>query len=889
MDKRFIEESFPLKEISYLAAKEKSIKHSHISTMHIWWSRKPLASSRATIFASLIPFSQDVVKWNKTRQFIIDFSKWENISNKNYINQARKDILEFIKDKPRILDPFSGGGSIPLEALKLGCDTYSSDYNPVAVLIQKCILEYPQKYRLKLIEDLEYWSKWVLNLVKDDIGKFFNLEIKETSGFFGKSTEEKIPIGYIWARTINCDNPNCETEIPLLTQYWLVKKKAKKIFLYPYKKDKKILFKIINDKTIEDFDPSKGSIRRAFAKCPSCSSAQKPDEIRKKFQQGKSKQKIIAIVYKIAGKRGKYYKIPSSKEINTSIEAEKYFHVKNKKLREEWGIEPVPDEELVRVPFKVGCINVWVYGINTWGDLFNSRQKLVLITFIEKIKQAYKEMLNLKYDYEYAKCILTYLAICVDRLADYNSTQCLWHNSKEIISHTYGRQAIPMIWTYIETNPFSGSSGSWEIGWKNYIDVINHCKQNTKTPAKITQCSATDLPFENDFFDAVFTDPPYYDNIPYSYLSDFFYVWLKRSIGDLYPELFSTPKTPKSKEIVAYTIDDNWEDGKNNFEQLLMQSFKEICRVLKPNGIAIIIYAHKTLDGWETVINSLLASGLNISASWPLSSEMKERLRAQKSAVLSSSIYIVARKIKKKELGFYQEINKELKNYLNTKLERLWQEGISGADFLISAIGIGIEIFGQYEKIIDFEGNTIKGDKILESVRGYVIDFAIKQILDVNYLKELSSLTKFYVLWRWNFHEAKVKFDEAKKIANSIGISLEEEWNDGFIMKEREYVNVVGPQVRKIGELEDSHELIDILHYILLLWEKNENDRIIEKLSKFSKENEILYRVAHAISQCLSNESKEKQLIDGFLSGKERIKENIKESKQLKKIDGEWK
>jgi len=226
---------------------------------------------------------------------------------------------------------------------------------------------------------------------------------------------------------------------------------------------------------------------------------------------------------------------------------------------------------------------------------------------------------------------------------------------------------------------------------------------------KVIQASATQLPYPDNYFDAVFTDPPYYDNVPYSYLSDFFYVWLKRSIGDLYPELFMTPLTPKSKEIVAYSHQEGgFEAGKRYFEEMLKKAFKEISRVLKPNGIATIVYTHKSTSGWETLINSLLESDLVVTASWPIDTEMKARLRAKESAALASSIYFVCRKMERKGIGWLNEVKEEIKNHIHRKLESLWEEGVSGADYFVSAIGSAIEIFGKYQKIMDYEGRRRK-------------------------------------------------------------------------------------------------------------------------------------------------------------------------------------
>ena len=402
---------------------------------------------------------------------------------------------------------------------------------------------------------------------------------------------------------------------------------------------------------------------------------------------------------------------------------------------------------------------------------------------------------------------------------------------------------------------------------------------------KVNQASATELPYPDNYFDAVFTDPPYYDNVPYSYLSDFFYVWLKRSIGDLYPELFITPLTPKSKEIVAYSHQEGgFEAGKRYFEEMLKKSFKEISRVLKPNGIATIVYTHKSTSGWETLINSLLESDLVVTASWPIDTEMKARLRAKESAALASSIYFVCRKMERKEIGWLNEVKEEIKNHIYKKLETLWKEGISGADYFIAAIGSAIEIFGKYKKVMDYEGNEINASKLLEYVREIVTDYAVRQILHNGIAEELSSLTRFYLLWRWTYKEAKVHFDDVRKLAQSTGVDLGKEWNRGFIKKEKEFISVLGPQDRTLNDI-GNEEMIDVLHKVLLLWKSGRKEEIKNVLSETGYgRKEAFYRVAQAISETLPNDSKEKKLLDGFLSGKDRLVEEIKDKYKQRRL-----
>ena len=403
--RRFIEDSLPVKEVGKQGAKEKNIRHGHISTLHIWWARRPLATSRATIYASLIPSPKkdDIDEWNRIRNFIIELSKWENSLNKEIIKKARDDILKAYGGiSPKILDPFAGGGSIPLEALRLGCEVYASDYNPVATLILKCTLEYPQKYGNKrgiksdqlkkvansptlfkevddekennnpLLRDVIRWGKWVLDEAK-----------KELARFYPNDPDGSIPVGYIWARTIPCQNPSCGADIPLMRQFWLSKKKNKKVSLFPYVQGKEVKFKIVGDGYEPmpfNFDPEKGTVRRAIATCPVCGAVIDDKTTRRLFQQGLASQKMIAVVLTNKKEKGKRYRIATEDDIKIFKQAEEYLKEKREKLISKLGIDPVPDENMnINDPTTVAGRG---YGIIKWGDLFNSRQKLALITFV---------------------------------------------------------------------------------------------------------------------------------------------------------------------------------------------------------------------------------------------------------------------------------------------------------------------------------------------------------------------------------------------------------------------------------------------------------------------------------------------------------------------------
>ena len=485
MKKAFIEESFPVKEISEISAKEKNIRHGHISTLHIWWARRPLASSRATAYASLIPAVNDAVEWNKKINQIIELAKWENSLNLDIINSVRKDILNSNNGKPlRVIDPFSGGGSIPLECLRLGMEVHATEYNPVAVLILKCTLEYPQKYgtlnKIKekgglwdtekeinpLLEDVKRWGEWVLKEAKNEIGKFYPSD-----------EDGSIAVGYIWARTIPCQNPACNAEIPLMRQFWLAKKENKKVALKPYIKNGKVEFEIVGQGNPfpRDFEPEKGTVSRAVAHCLVCGGVVDDNTVRRLFQQGNSGQRMVAVVINSSNRQGKTYRLATEKDLEVFKKAEAYLVEKREKLKEEWGIDPVPDEEMP--PKETLGFRVQRYGMLKWGDLFNSRQKLALITFSEKVRLAYKRMIEEGYDEDYPKAVVSYLGLGVNMLAAFCNSFARWENTSEAIKHLYSRQALPMIWDYAEVNPFSGSSGSWEAGWKFYLQVLSHITQ----------------------------------------------------------------------------------------------------------------------------------------------------------------------------------------------------------------------------------------------------------------------------------------------------------------------------------------------------------------------------------------------------------------------------
>jgi len=406
---------------------------------------------------------------------------------------------------------------------------------------------------------------------------------------------------------------------------------------------------------------------------------------------------------------------------------------------------------------------------------------------------------------------------------------------------------------------------------------------------QVQQGSATELPYPDNFFDAVLTDPPYYDNVPYSDLSDFFYVWLKRTIGDLYPELFATPLTPKSEEMVADASKaGGMEEARRRFEEMLTQAFREIHRVLKPDGIAVIVFAHKTTEAWETVINALLEAGLYMTASWPIHTEMQARLRAQESAALASSIYMVCRKRITSEVGEYPAVRREIEARVRQKLAQFWAEGIRGADFFMSAIGPAVEAFGKYARVEKLSGEPVTVAELLEYVRKVVSEFALERVLGLAQLGSVDAPTRFYLLYRWTYNHARVPFDEARKLAQGVGVELTTLWDSGgLVEKQKEYVRVPTPLERarsaNFARKAKFEMMIDALHYAVWLWDQNERKRLQEHLSATYGGNETFWQVAQAIAEVLPEGDKEKQLLQGLLYGRQTYRGG--ETQQLRLSD----
>ena len=736
---------------------------------------------------------------------------------------------------------------------------------------------------------VERWASIIEDETEDQVGEFYPSETE--NALVGKSDADKedgwVPVGYIWARTIPCQNPNCSAEIPLVRQFWVSKKDNKRIAYRPKTlEDGSLEFDLLSgerlESAIEDgFDPSDGTVHRGHGECLFCEQVTKGEEMREAAKEGHLGERLIASVYHHPAESQKQYRLATEDDIQTFEDSVDSLEEK----QENWmGLDSfVPNEEVNPKrpsPNARGLSGVTRYNLTEFSDLFNKRQQLTLATFAHRIDQNHENILkdckSLVSDSddidaeELAEAVTGYLGVILSRQTDYCSSFCVWETSGEFIAHTFGRQAIPMAWDYFEVNPFSGSTGDWSgaVEWvQRYIEKQSWSSNGS---IDIRHASATDLPHPDDHFDAVITDPPYYDNVPYADLSDYFYVWLKRAVGDVFPDLFSTSLTPKSDEAVMQTSrHDSLDEAKSFFETMLGQSFSEMQRILKPGGVAVVVYAHKTTEGWETMLNGLVEAGLTVTASWPVHTERKSRLVASRSAALASSIYMVCRKTERAEVGYWSEIKPEIEENIEGKLEQFWENGIVGGDFFISAIGPGMEEFSKYKRVETYSGEEVDYEELLQYIRSVSADFLVERLIQDASSERIDEPAMFYLTYRWTYMDNKVDFDDAKKLANAEGVDLEQLWgSDGFVKKTRKYIHVHGPEDR--GEIDRVENMVDAVHKAALLWEKGNKDELGEFLSSSGYgDTPAFWQFSQAIAECLVNGTKEKQLLEGLLMSRD--------------------
>lgn len=803
--KKLIEVALPLEAINAESAREKSIRHGHPSTLHLWWARRPLAAARAVIWSSLVDdpsehpeqFPTEEAQ-NKERQRLFaileKLVKWENSNNPEILDAAKAEIMRSTgNNPPPLLDPFAGGGSIPLEAQRLGLEAHAHDLNPVAVMINKAMIEIPPKFAgqapvnpesrvpidgsngwtgaIGLAEDVRYYGEWMKQQAFQKIGHLYpKVKVPAAQGG-GEATV----IAWIWARTVKCPNPACGCDMPLASSFVLSKKKGKEAWIEPEfdYQSKRISYHVKSGKGTPPEAPK--TARGAKFKCIMCGETTLDSYIKQESMSGKMGATLMAVIAE--GKNGRIYLSPDEEQ-RLVAQCDKP--------------SGYPDQALPFDPRNIWCVN---YGLDTYDKLFTNRQLTALTTFSELVSEAQKLAeadaitAGLPNDHialseggtgarAYGEAVGLYLSFSIDRLADRSSSICSWDSGYVKIRNTFGRQAIPMTWDYAEGNPFSSSTGSFS----STVDWIYKCLLEFPTSRQgiAKQFDAqSDCGLRNIM---VSTDPPYYDNIGYADLSDFFYVWMRQALKQTYPNLFRTMLVPKAEELVAtpYRFDGSVEKARDFFEDGMLHTCQQIYQYAREDIPVTIYYAYKQSDtdtggsetktastGWETMLSAVIQAGFAITGTWPMRTEMSNRSIASGTNALASSIVLVCRKRPEDApMVTRRSFIAELKRELRPALQKLQRSNIAPVDLAQSAIGPGMGVYSKYSKVLESDGTPMTVRSALQ---------IINQELDVYFNEqdgELDQNSRFCVdLYMQNaFND--MRFGEADTLARAKNTSV---------------------------------------------------------------------------------------------------------------------
>lgn len=899
-DRRLIEHVFPIREVGAECAREKSARKGNPSGLHYWWARKPLSVSRAAILASLLDVPDDESEQERILNLLVDASKWDFQKSKES-RWALSEVISLI-DEDRLqnivlLDPFAGSGTIPLEGTRVGLNTISSDLNPVASTLQRVLTQSIQTYgdqvqpvtrkhdsfddsqpkqdtlaAWSFLDEVSYWSDKIFKRVQDEVSDCY------------PSQEGEENVAYLWSRTLPCNNPACKRTVPLFVNSWLEKKGKLKGTAFQLVADKStgdFRFEIHSTDEELSFNPSEGTIvPRGKLRCPFCDEITDSDDLRALAAKGKLGEELVCIAtVRDQDTSGKHFRLPMEADIEGLQEAEQLLE---RLTHEDFGISsPVPNEPLP--PEGTLGFRVTNYGMSQWGELFTKRQLGSILLFVKHVRDSHKERLD-EYkstgfeDFEnYSNVVTTILSVMVSRMSMNMSRQCSWLSSDGArTNNPFGTISMPMVWDFSETNPLNTQSASWSIVRDATLNALELLPDSN--PADVIRSSADALPFSDGEIDLIITDPPYYDAVPYSDMSDYFYIWQKRMLDQIYPGDFSTQLTPKRSEVVENP--GHKKDAKA-FESAIGGCFSEMTRVLSADGIVVIIFAHKSTEAWEQLLSGVLASGLTVTASWPVETEKRGRPRSLNSASLASSVLIVCRKSTHKEVGFIDDVEPSIESVLHDRLDYFWAQEIRGADFFMSAIGPAIEVFGRYSKVVRFSGEEVGLGELLVTVRTFVADYALKQIVKGSGTGVIDDFSRFYVIWRWAFGTNGVNSGEAISMAQSLGCEFTSLMaKDGLLKRDKQEIKLKGPKTRAslsgLGERSESGmraPLIDVLHRAASLWEKGDRQILVDFLVESISENdrEQLYRLAQSIVDVLPPGDKERALYENFLVGSKTL------------------
>ena len=797
--KKLIEVALPLEKINAESAREKSIRHGHPSTLHLWWARRPLAAARAVIWASLVddpsshpeqfPTEEDQ-NTERQRLFKIleDLVVWENSNNEKVLDAAKAEIMKSTNgNPPALLDPFAGGGAIPLEAQRLGLEVHAHDLNPVAVMINKAMIEIPPKFsgmapvnpdaqvnfmhdawaRAEgLAEDVRYYGEWMKQEAYKRIGHLYpKVKVPEEQGG-GEATV----IAWIWARTVKCPNPACGCEMPLASSFVLSKKKGNEAWAKPVPVKNHVHFEVLQGKCPKEYESFKTG-RGATFKCPCCGEITTDEYVKQEGKAHRLGNQLMAIVAE--GKHKRIYLSPDEEHILAAM------------------IDRPENTPTGSLPENPRWFSPPAFGMDQYDELFTPKQLTALNTFSALISEAQKKaemdavQAGMKNDHipiaeggtgarAYGEAVGVYLAFVIDKMADYHSSICSWHNSKELIRNTFGRQAIPMTWDYAEANPFGSSAGCFDnmLEWekKSIVEFPADYMSEVGQFDAQSDCGLRDI--------MVSTDPPYYDNIGYADLSDFFYVWMRQSLKNTYPQLFSTMLVPKTEELIAtpYRHNGSVAEAKSFFEDGMLETCKQIYLYAREDIPVTIYYAYKQSDsdadgtassGWETMLSAIIKAGFAITGTWPMRTEMVNRSIASGTNALASSIVLVCRKRPEDApQTTRRNLISILRRELRPALKKLQASNIAPVDLAQSAIGPGMGVFSRYRRVLEADGTPMSVRSALQIINEELDLYFNEQVGD------LDAASRFCVDLYTQYAYNVVKYGEAEVLANAKSTSI---------------------------------------------------------------------------------------------------------------------
>lgn len=807
--KKLIEVSMPLNAISSESSRDKFLRHGHPSTLHTWWARRPLPACRAVIFASLV---DDPEAWpsefpteearraerKRLHALLSEISRWENVDEQTpdgarLIQEARFEIarslarerggepptdpeavLKYLTDNDTgltVYDPFSGGGSIPLEAQRLGLNAVGSDLNPISVLITKSMIELPLPFKdgspvnreasghldgsktskddtwrgySGLASDIRYYGHRVREEAFSLIGHLYpRVTLDDDS--------EATVVAWLWAHTVPCSNPACEVVMPLIRNFQLSKHKDRPRWMRPVVNERRdsITFEVVNTKPTDNVE---STVSRKGARCLACESIAPLEYVRTQASAGNMGQQLIAIVAEGDKRREFLSPVPHQESVATSVVP--------------------PRRPPGSLPLKAISIRTRRYGITEWHQLFTERQLNALCNFNDVLTQVSREIVNDGGSEAYAKVVRTYLAFAIGRLAHSGSRLTRWVNSGENIAGVFARQAIGMVWDFAESNPFSISNPKWS----------SHVEWIAKVVERLPQLSAPGIAFQADAANSnylangpvIVTDPPYYDNIGYADISDFFYIWHKDSIEDAYPELFYGRQTPKGDEIVAGPM---FENPRERFELLISRVLDRVRETCSDSFPSSIFYAYMQKEtthngvsstGWETFLSAVNNSGFRIVGTWPIRTEGGARLNALTGSTLASSVVVVTRPREiDAPIATRQQFVSELEAKLPNELDRLIrEENIAPVDLAQAAIGPGMEIYTRYSSVQTIAGDPVSVRESLTEINRVIGDYFLSE------QGELDELTRFCVDWLREHGFEFGPFGSAEDLAKAKNVTI---------------------------------------------------------------------------------------------------------------------